>query len=331
MRILVTGSEGSLMQSVIPKLISMENEIIGVDNFSRHGVIDRKREYEFFNGDLTDMTFVDAVVKDVDYIIQAAATLYGVRGFHAYPADILSNDVVLHQNILKSALKHNVKKVIYISSSMIYERDNDESLSEKNVANLKIPMTDYGLSKLVGERLSKAFFDQYKLNYTIWRPFNIINSNERAEKEQGFSHVFSDFLDQIVIKSMNPIKIIGDGSQVRCFTWIEDAAKFIAENSFNEITNQKVYNLGNPEPITMKNLAIKIHEKAIARGFVKSESLKFIYTDSPKFDVKVRIPDVSLAENELNWSPKISLDESLEICLDALNMKKAYSNFKHTS
>jgi len=115
MRILVTGSEGSLMQFVIPHLIRLGHEVIGVDNFARYGVIDRERNYKFIRGDLTDMEFVDKIMKDVDGVIQAAALIYGVGGFHKYPADILSKDLVLHQNILWAMKEHNVKKIAYIS------------------------------------------------------------------------------------------------------------------------------------------------------------------------------------------------------------------------
>ncbi len=95
MKILVTGSEGSLMQWVIPHLIKEGNEIVGVDNFSRYGQVKKRRDYKFIQCDLTDKISVKEVCKDVDVIIQAAAQIYGVRGFHKFPADILSKDILL--------------------------------------------------------------------------------------------------------------------------------------------------------------------------------------------------------------------------------------------
>jgi nucleoside-diphosphate-sugar epimerase len=99
-KILVTGSEGSLMQAVIPLLLEKGYSVKGVDNFARYGEIEREREYEFIRGDLTNVDFVEEVVKGSDAVIQAAALIYGVGGFHKYPADILSKDITLHQNIL---------------------------------------------------------------------------------------------------------------------------------------------------------------------------------------------------------------------------------------
>ncbi|HZH97409.1 MAG TPA: NAD-dependent epimerase/dehydratase family protein, partial [Fimbriimonadaceae bacterium] len=157
MKILVTGSEGSLMQAVIPKLIEQGHEIVGVDNFFRYGRIERQRNYELKEGDLADDSFVRSIMTpDLDAVIQGAARIFGVAGFHAYPADILGRDVVLHQNILWQAkdLK-NIQRVVYISSSMVYERCTSVPSYEREVDDMRIPFTDYGLSKLMGERLSR--------------------------------------------------------------------------------------------------------------------------------------------------------------------------------
>ena len=128
-KILVTGSEGSLMQYVIPVLLKKGYEVIGVDNFARYGEIERKRNY-----------------------------------------------------------KHPSK-----------EEDAFEST---------IPSTDYGMSKLVGEKLCRAFARQYGINYVIWRPFNIITPHEVAEKEQGLSHVFADFIKNLIVEKKNPLPIM---------------------------------------------------------------------------------------------------------------------------
>lgn len=307
MRILVTGSEGSLMQFVIPFLQEQGHEVVGVDNFARYGVIERERSYKFLRGDLTDASFVDEIMKGIDGVVQAAALIYGVGGFHAYPADILSKDIVLHQNILWSMLKHNVKKIAYISSSMVYERCEKHPSSEEDALESLIPSTDYGLSKLVGERLCVAFAEQYDINYVIWRPFNIITPYEVAESEQGMSHVFADFVQNLAIKKMNPLPIIGSGEQIRCFTWIEDIARAIGEYSFVDKTNNEIYNLGNPEPISMKDLARLIYQG--------TDELRFETVKEYADDVMIRIPDVSKAMTELGFEPTVKVAEAIQRCL----------------
>ena len=314
MKILVTGSEGSLMQYVIPLLLKQGYEVVGVDNFARYGEIERERAYEFVRGDLTDPAFVDSIMAGVDGVIQAAALIYGVGGFHKYPADILSKDIVLHQNILWAMKKHGVEKVAYISSSMVYERCNNHPSTEPDVDESLIPSTDYGLSKLVGERLCRAFSRQYGINYVIWRPFNIITPHEKGEKELGMSHVFADYIKNLLVEKKNPLPIIGDGEQVRCFTWIEDIANAIAKFSFVDKTDNKTYNLGNPEPTTMKQLA-----KMIYNG---EEELQFETVKEYADDVKIRIPCIDLAQEELGFEPTVKVEEAVKICVDSFNAQQ---------
>lgn len=318
MKLLVTGSEGSLMQAVIPRLISRGHTITGVDNFCRYGRSNRRREYGFVEGDLADRAFVRELfdANDFDGVIQAAARVYGVGGFHAYPADILANDVTLHQNILYAAVEHKIAKVCYVSSSMVFERCDKHPSAEADAFDAVIPATDYGLSKLVGERLCMAFARQYGLTYAIWRPFNVITPFETAERDQGLSHVFADFIQRIVIDQHNPLRILGDGSQVRCFTWIDDVAETIAAFSFNSATDNEVFNLGNPEPITMKQLAEMVFDAARRLGAIDADATLTIEpTETFADDVKVRIPDVGRAERLLGWRPRVKTAQAVERCV----------------
>ena len=325
MKILVTGSEGSLMQAVIPLLLEKGHEVRGIDNFARYGEIERERNYEFIRGDLTDAAFAEEITRGVDTVIQAAALIYGVGGFHKFPADILSKDIVLHQNVLWGMLKNNVEKVAYISSSMVYERCETHPSKEEDVDESKIPSTDYGLSKLVGERLVQAFSRQYGLKYNIWRPFNIITPYEKGESELGTSHVFADFIKHIVLEKKTDLPIIGDGEQIRCFTWINDVAKGIADHSFTEAAQNDSFNLGNPEPISMKQLAEIIYDTAKELGLIEgsAEGLTFETKMSFSDDVRIRVPDVSKAERVLNWRPTLKAAESVRECLQLMDTAEA--------
>jgi UDP-glucose 4-epimerase len=321
MKILVTGSEGSLMQAVIPLLLEKGHEVRGIDNFARYGEIERVRNYEFFRGDLTDSAFAEEITRGVDSVIQAAALIYGVGGFHRFPADILSKDIVLHQNILWGMLKNKVETIVYISSSMVYERCQTHPSKESDIADSLVPSTDYGLSKLVGERLVEAFARQYGLEYLVWRPFNIITPHEKGESELGTSHVFADFIKNIIIEKTKVLPIIGDGEQIRCFTWIGDVARGIADHSFSGVAKNTAFNLGNPEPITMKHLADIIYEGAVDRGLIEriDGGLKYESKMSFSDDVMIRIPDVSKAKEILGWEPTLKAAESVGRCLDLMD------------
>lgn len=311
------------MREVVPRLIESGNDVRGVDNYMRYGREAPPKDIEFIEGDLTDVDVVRKALRGVDGVIQAAAQIYGVAGFHRYPADILQKDTGLHGLILRESLEQGIKRVVFISSSMVYERLPDVS-REEEVPNMLVPLTDYGLSKLMGERLSRAFSIQYGLEYTVWRPFNIIGLHERAEGyDPGVCHVFADFIQRIVHDRQNPMLILGSGDQVRCFTWIGDVAGAIARWSFDAATTNQDFNLGNPEPVTMVELARRIHRlyHEMAREPV-NQDLAFIHGETFSDDVQVRIPSVDKAREKLGWQAQLKLDEMLRRCL-AHEMKQS--------
>jgi UDP-glucose 4-epimerase len=317
MKVLAAGSEGLLMQTVIRHLIRDGHAVRGVDNFGRHGRVDRKRDYEFLEGDLTKAEFVNEVMRGIEVVIQGAGAAYGVIALNQRPADHLFNDVVLHANVLQAATRNKVQKLAYVSSSMVYEGCLKNPIAEDDLTEMiPVPRTALGLSKLVGERLCQAYAAQYGLKYTIWRPFNIIAAGEKAGAETGVAHVYADFIRKIVHLKQNPLEILGDGKQIRCFVWVEDIASAIAKFSFEEATDGRAYNLGNPEPVTMLELAKKVHQRAQLMGFLDgSYTLRFSHRPAPAEDVRALIPSIDRARRELGWQPVVSLDGALELCI----------------
>jgi len=201
MKILVTGSEGSLAQIVIPYLLTDGHEIVGVDNFARYGRIERERKYEFITGDLGDTAIVKSIYSQYrfDAVFHFAALIYGVVGFHKRPADIIADNNLMTINLLKFG-HESIKKFIYLSSSMVYERSMKWPHKEEDTEDVPVMSTSYGLSKYIGERVVQSYHEQYGADYVIWRPFNIITPFE-APEEEGFSHVFVDMIEKILVKN----------------------------------------------------------------------------------------------------------------------------------
>lgn len=324
MKVFVTGSEGSLMQAVIPRLLMKNCDVVGIDNLCRYG--ERRTtetRYTFVQMDLTDRKGVDELFArhKPDYVIQAAARIYGIGGFNKYCADILGEDLTLHTNVLRSSVENKVKRVVYISSSMVYEtcvQDIDTPVTEDLIDDAIVPKTEYGLSKFVGERLSRAYYKQYGLEYTIWRPFNIITPYETAENEMGISHVFADFIKKIIIEKKTTLDIIGDGNQIRCFTWIDEIAQAIADYSFVIKAKNQSVNLGNPEPISMRYLAKLIHDVGKELEILTSDTITFNTKISYENDVKVRVPSVEKAKDLFDWRAKQKVRESIRKCVQTM-------------
>jgi len=313
MKFLITGSEGSLAQIVIPSLLKDGHEIIGIDNFTRYGSIERERGYEFVKDDLSDTSVVKHIFKKhkFDVVFHFAALVYGVIGFHKKPADIIADNNLMTINLLKFG-HDKVDKFIYLSSSMVYEKSMKWPHKENDTLTTPVMSTSYGLSKYIGERVIQSFEEQYGVKFVIWRPFNIITPFETPE-EEGFSHVFSDLIEKIIDQKQSPLNILGDGTQIRCFTNIYDVADVIAKYSLDNKAENHYINIGNPEPVTVKELAEKIVR--IGRKYDlldKNYELNYNYQPIYDDDVKKRIPDVGKIKKMFGWEAKLKIDDSIE-------------------
>jgi nucleoside-diphosphate-sugar epimerase len=301
---------------VIPCLLAEGHTLVGVDNFARYGHVQRERGYAFLPGDLCDTAVVRALFAEhtFDCVFHFAALVYGVVGFHKRPADIIADNNLITINLLKHGC-HRLRRFVYLSSSMVYETSRSWPHQEEETDTLPVMRTAYGLSKYIGERVVQAYHDQFGVEFVIWRPFNIITPFEKPE-EEGFSHVFSDMIEKILVRRLQPVPILGDGEQIRCFTNISDVADAIALFSLRpEATNQAI-NIGNPEPITIKELAAKIVAIGQCLGLLDADyQLSFKHLPGYVDDVRKRIPDVSKIKRLFGWEAKTRVDQSLEQCI----------------
>lgn len=317
MKILVCGSEGRILSHVIPRLLKAGHQVIGVDNCRKWGPSHKPADYRLVIGSCSDPAVMRPLMKGIDGVIQGVATLYGVVGFHEFAADILINDISAHQTTIRLAAAEGVGRVVFVSSSVVYEQSQREPHREDDVEFAGIPKTDYGISKLTNERISQAFSQHRGLPFTIWRPFNVIDPQETAGERAGYSHVFADLMERIVMQRQNPIEILGDGEQIRSFLHIREAAEAIARFSFDPRTSNSIYNIGRDEPITMKELAERIYEHAVQRGIIPdSGPLRFLPQYVASTDVRRRIGSFEKIESELGWKSEIPLKQALEDCLD---------------
>jgi nucleoside-diphosphate-sugar epimerase len=198
---------------------------------------------------------------------------------------------------------------------MVYETSRSYPHREEETDVLPVMRTAYGLSKYIGERVVQSFQEQFGITSVIWRPFNIITPFEKTE-EEGFSHVFSDMIDKILIRKLSPVPVLGDGEQIRCFTNISDVADVIARFSLRPEMDNQAVNIGNPEPVTVKQLAAKIVALGkrlglLGSGYELAFACQPVYAD----DVKKRIPDVGKIRRMFGWEARTRVDESLEQCV----------------
>ncbi len=305
-RVLVTGGAGFLGSYVVQELLSKNYEICIIDNLSKENHLIQNPQINFIQLDLTNKEKAREYFKQFDTCIHLAAKIGGIGYFHKYPATILSENNKLYSTVFELAAEYKYKKIVYVSSSMVYESTPDFPSKEEDLSSIPSPVTSYGFSKLIGEYYCRAFYEEFGLPYTIVRPFNAYGTNEVPTDEVGYSHVIPDLVRKILTKQY-PLEILGDGTQTRCFTHAKDLARGIVLALETEKALNENFNLGTDKETNILDLAKQIYEIC---GDAKKP---FTYKLVPGFphDVKRRVPSIEKAKQILNWEPQISLEQSL--------------------
>ncbi|HEX8965538.1 MAG TPA: NAD-dependent epimerase/dehydratase family protein [Patescibacteria group bacterium] len=304
-KIVVTGGCGFIGSEVVKQLLSKGYTVRVVDNLSKPES-QVKKGYEFINGDLTEKGVAEKAFKGMDVCINLAAKIGGIGYFHKYPATILSENNKIYSATFEAAVKNNLERMVYISSSMVFESATQFPSKEDDVTKIPPPISAYGFSKLIGEQYCTAFWDQYKLPYSICRPFNAYGINEYPGEEVGYAHVIPD-LTKKILSGQYPLEILGNGQQVRCFTHVSDLADGIITVMENEKAKNEDFNIANPKPIAMIDLAKMLWE---VTG--QTKPFKVTHVDGFKFDIQKRVPDTKKIEKLLGWKTKIPFEEGLK-------------------
>ena len=311
-KFLVTGGAGFIGSEIVRQLLSKGHYVRVADNLSKRDPstwlrpsVHSNKNLEFINVDLTNFQKTEKVFKGIDICINAAAKIGGIGYFHKYPATILSENNKIYSSSFEAAVKAKTKRMVYISSSMVFESAATFPSKETDIEKIPPPVTAYGFSKLTGEWYCRAFWDQYRLPYSICRPFNAYGINEYPESEVGYAHVIPDLVRKI-LSGQYPLELLGDGQQTRCFTHVSDVADGIITTALSPRAKNEDFNIGSDKEIKMIDLAKKIWQVMKIRKLFKVK-----YVKGFKFDIKKRVPDVSKAKKMLNWQPKVNFEKGL--------------------
>jgi UDP-glucose 4-epimerase len=324
-KVLVTGSAGFIGGYVVEELLRRGHEVVGLDNFSKYGPVthsyDDNPAYTFVEGDARDTELVTRLAADCDHFIAGAAMIGGISYFHAYAYDLLAtNERIMAASCDAAIAAHRdgrLRKVTYMSSSMVFESTESWPSKEGDERKVPPPLSSYGFQKLAVEYYARAAWEQYKLPFTIVRPFNCVGVGEgralgEAEVLSGnvklaMSHVVPDLVQKIV-KGQDPLHILGEGHQVRHYTYGGDLAAGIVTAMEHPAALNEDFNLSTAESTTVLELAEVIWRK------IKGPDVPFRYvSDDPfEYDVQKRVPDVTKAREVLGFEATTSLDEMLD-------------------
>ncbi len=324
-KVVVTGSAGFIGGYIVEELLEKGYEVVGVDNYSKYGPVtksyDNNPNYTLVVGDVQDVELMTRLLSDADHFIAGAALIGGISYFHTYAYDLLAQNERIIASSVDAAIaahKHGrLKKVTYMSSSMVFESTDRWPSKEGDERIVPPPLSSYGFQKLAVEYFARAAWDQYKLPYTILRPFNCVGIGESralgdveihsGNVQLAMSHVVPDLVQKI-FKGQDPLHILGAGDQVRHYTYGGDLARGIVLSLEHPDATNNDFNISTATGHTVRELAEVIWHKIKGADV----PLNIVSDEGFEHDVQKRVPDVSKARDVLGFEATTTLDDMLD-------------------
>ena len=319
MNILVTGGCGLIGHNVVNLLEKLDHSVSIIDNKTNYGLVPqdeldylmgerlKKVNSPIYSASIESAETVDYVIgKHRPEIVIHMASFPRQKVVNADPAwgsRVMMEGLI---NILESARKHHVRKVLYISSSMVYG-DFLDDVTENAVCN---PIGQYGIMKLSGEHLVKDYARRGSFNYTIIRPSAVYGPLDVEDR------VVAKFM----LRAMRGETLYVNGSnETLDFTYVDDAAAGIVEAAVSNNTDNKIYNITKSHSVSLSQAAkmivdivgsgnIELRDKDAdfpSRGALNIDAARNDFGFDPKVDVKEGFENYyTWIKNSLYWAPK---------------------------
>jgi len=332
-RILILGVNGFIGHHLSQRIVADTDwEIYGMDMQSDRvaDLLDHKR-FHFFEGDITiNKEWIEYHIKKCDTALPLVAIATPAT-YVKEPLRVFELDFEANLPIVRACVRHR-KRLIFPSTSEVYGMCDDDSFDPENSALVLGPINKprwiYACAKQLMDRVIHAYGMQEGLDYTLFRPFNWIGSGLDSinTAKEGSSRVITQFLGHIV--RGEAIKLVDGGTQKRAFTYIDDGIAALMKIIANEggVTTGKIYNIGNPaNNYSVRELATMMLQLALeyteyrdaAQRVTIVETTSAEYYGSGYQDVQNRVPLIDNTRADLDWEPKIGMDEALARIFDA--------------
>jgi len=308
-RYLVSGAAGFIGARVTDFLTADGHEVVGIDNMNdaydvrlKHYRLERLQpieKFSFYLGDICDRPMLDKIGAEqgpIDGIIHLAARA-GVRASTQNPWQVVDSNLVGTLNLLELARQLKIPKFVLASTSSIYGAEPPFPTPED--ADSSHPLQQYAASKKAAEVMSYVYRHLYDLDVTIFRYFTVYGPAGRPD--------LALFRFVQWIAEGRPIKMNGDGSQTRGFTYVDDIARGTILGL--RPLGYEVINLGGHESISMNDLIAMIEKMLGKRGEV-------VHGPFHKADMMNNLADVSKARSLLGWEPRVGLQEGVRNLVD---------------
>lgn len=297
MKIVITGGAGFIGSHLAEFWSQMGNEVVVLDNL-RSGFtenIENINNVELVNVSITDRKQVFNVLEGADYVFNLAAMISVPESIEK-PEECVNINVLGLLNVLDAAKKHKVKKVVHSSSAAVY---GDDPVLPKKVDMRPKPLSPYGITKLDGEYYLQMYKDQYDLNTTSLRYFNVFGP--RQDPKSQYAAAVPIFIYKAL--KNDTITIYGDGEQTRDFIFVKDVVKANVLAAKKESISG-VFNVANEQTISIKQLANKIIELTNSRS-------RIVYEAERPGDIKHSYASIKETREGLGFEPQHNIDSAL--------------------
>jgi nucleoside-diphosphate-sugar epimerase len=330
-KVVVTGSQGFIGSYICAELLSNGYKVIGFDNYQKYGRVHRAHDnhpnFKLYELNVLDSEFLQVVDQEQpNFIIAGAAMIGGISYFHKFAYDLLAtNERILAQTFDAAISGHKkgwLERIIVLSSSMVFEETSVYPTPEGEIKKCPPPSSTYGFQKLASEYFAKGAWEQYGLPYSIVRPFNCVGIGEEKSISEHeitsgdiklmLSHVLPDLVNK-VLKGQNPLHILGEGNQVRCYTNGKDLSRGIRMVMESEKAINEDFNISTPQATSVLELA-----QAIWNTIHPEKEFNYVCDDPFEYDVQKRIPDTTKAKELLGFEAVVSLEESVKEVINYL-------------
>jgi nucleoside-diphosphate-sugar epimerase len=333
MKILILGVNGFIGNALTRRILSTTGwEVFGMDlSDNKLGHSLGHERFHFLEGDITiNKEWIEYHIKKCDVVLPLVAIATPAT-YVKTPLRVFELDFEENLRIIRQCVKYG-KRVVFPSTSEVYGMSTDPEFKEDESVLITGPINKprwiYSCAKQLLDRVIAAYGQQEGLQYTCFRPFNWIGPKLDSidTAKEGSSRVVTQFM--VDLAQGNPIKLVDGGAQKRCFTYVEDGVDGLMKIIENRggVCDSEIFNIGNPDnEYSVKELAEKLvamfRERKASIPNYKEPRIEGI--DSGSFygkgyqDIVTRKPSVEKAKRILGWEPKTSMDEALEVTMDA--------------
>ena len=315
MRYLITGGAGFIGSHLAERMIAEGHHVMLIDDLSTGSIrniqhLKGRSGFKYVIDSIFNRSLLAELIDECDTVFHMGAAV-GVKLIVESPVRTIETNVRGTEGVLEFASKKK-KKVIITSTSEVYGKASKIPFSEDD--DLVMGPTikgrwSYACSKAIDEFLALAYWREFRLPTVVVRLFNTVGPRQSGH----YGMVVPRFIGQAL--SGKDLTVYGDGKQSRCFTYVSDAVEWLLRLAANDDANGNVFNVGNPEEITIENLAARVIELTGAKVGIEYVPYEKAYEEGFE-DMERRVPDIRKVVATTGYSPQVGLDRALRLTYD---------------